>query len=243
MHRVWLSLVALAGISAAAGPPTVNDVLDRYVAAIGGQAAHQRIRTIHSVASIEFRGMGRKATRTMYRAAPNKSYSVVEIEGFGRLEEGADGNVAWTINPKEGPRLKTGDERDIALRAASWNGEMRLRELYPKIELAGAETVNGRPSYKLLFTPPSGPVMTRFFDQETSLLVRAVMKVNTPAGDRDVETEVSDYRSTDGVRTPFHITQTGAGPLMIITIETLEYNTAIPASRFDLPAEIRQLLK
>ena len=243
MRRIWVSLIACGGLMAASGLPSADEVLNRYVEAIGGKAAHQRIRTIHSVASIEFRGTGRKATRTVYRAAPDKSFSVVEIDGVGRIEEGTDGKIAWSNTPNQGLRVKTGEERDVALRAAAWNGELRLRELYPKIELTGAEPINGRMCYKLAFTPVSGPAMTRFFDSESGLLVRAVMKVNTPNGEKEVETEVSDFRVNNGVKTPCRITQTGAGPMMVITIEKLEYNSEIPASRFDLPAELRQMFK
>lgn len=242
MRVVW-SLVVSAMAACGAGLPPAGTILEHYVTAIGGTAAHQRIRTIHSEVKIEFLGTGRTAARSSWRAAPNKSYSVTEIPGIGRMEEGTDGNITWSISPQRGPLIKSGEERELALRAAAWNGEIRLRELYPAITVTGIEQVDGRPCYKLLLTPPAGASLTRYFDQQSGLLVRNVMQVATPAGEVNVETNVSDYRDVDGVRTPFHITQKGAGPVMVFTIERLEYNIPVPDSRFALPSMIRQLMK
>ncbi len=242
MNRV-LILFAAAAVAGAAELPSAGVILDRYTAAIGGKAAHERIRTIHSVATVEFRGTGRTATRSSWRAAPDKSYSMIEIPGLGRMEEGTDGKTAWSENPQRGPHIKSGEERDLAFRAAAWNGEIRLRELYPKIEVAGTADVNGSACYKLVLTPPTGATVTRYFDQQSGLLVKNVMKVTTAMGELDVETEVADYRDIEGIKTPFRITQTGAGPVMVFTIQKLEYNVPIPDSRFALPAGIRQLLK
>jgi hypothetical protein len=242
MIRISLSFLLAAG-AVAAQLPSANAVLDRYEAAIGGKAAYQRIRTVFSVTSVEFGGTGRKGTRTAYRATPNKSYTVMEIAGAGRMEDGTDGNIYWARSPFQGAHLKTGEERDIAQRAAAWNGELRLRELYPRIEVTGTEEIGGKPCYRLQFTPLSGPAMIRYFDQQSGLLLRSVMRVKTPAGDRDAETDLADYRQVQGIRTPWRIVQRGGGAEMVFTIEKLEYNVEIPASRFQVPAEILQLLK
>jgi hypothetical protein len=35
----------------------------------------------------------------------------------GKAEEGSNGQVAWSINGQQGPRIKEGDERAAALRS------------------------------------------------------------------------------------------------------------------------------
>lgn len=241
MRALWPVFIT-AAIACGASLPPAGEVLDRYTEAIGGKAAYERIRTIHSEATVEFRGANRTATRSSWRAAPDRSYNVLDIPGLGRIEEGTDGRLAWSISPQRGPEIKSGEARDLALRAAAWNGEVRLRELYPRIEVAGAEDIDGRPCFELRLTPPTGAALIRYFDQQSGLLVRNITRVATPAGDLDVVTDVSDYREVNGVRTPFRIVQKGAGPVMVFTIEKLEYNVPIPASRFAVPAAIRQLM-
>src|SRR5262249_17874451 len=94
-YSIFVSLAASGILSAADAIPTGAAILDKYIEVTGGKAAYEKRTSEVTTGVMEFTGKGVKAHITSYHAAPNKSYSVVEIEGIGKMEEGADGSVAW----------------------------------------------------------------------------------------------------------------------------------------------------
>src|SRR6059058_5398927 len=94
-HSIALSFVACLVLHAADPLPKGETILDKYIEVTGGKAAYEKKRTEVSTAVMEFVGKGVKTQMTSYHAAPNRSYTVVEIEGIGKMDEGSDGSVAW----------------------------------------------------------------------------------------------------------------------------------------------------
>src|SRR5205085_11846766 len=111
-------LAACLVLCAADTLPKGEAILDKYIEVTGGKAAYEKKRTEVSSAVMEFVGKGVKANMTSYHAAPDKSYTVIEIDGIGKIEEGTDGSVVWERSALKGPRVKTGQEKALSLRAA-----------------------------------------------------------------------------------------------------------------------------
>jgi hypothetical protein len=246
MHisRLRAVVPALLLVSAAYAADDVKPeaILDKFVEATGGRAAYEKIHTDLAMGSMEITGMGLKGKLTSYRAEPNKSYTLIELEGVGKIEEGSDGQVAWSINPMEGPRIKQGDERATALRNAAMQVEMHWRDFYKKAELAGSEDVDGKPCYKLTLTPNEGAAETRYYDKSSNLLVKVVVPITTPNGAITAEVGLSDYKDEGGILVPHTMTQKVPGADILIKIDSVKHNAEIPADRFDQPAEIKALI-
>src|SRR6266581_5917096 len=137
-NSVVLSLFAVRLALGAAEPlPKAEAILDKYIEVTGGKAAYEKKRTEVSSAVMEFVGKGVKANMTSYHAEPNRSYMVVEIEGIGKMEEGSDGSVVWERSAMKGPRVKTGEERAVSLRAANIHHDSRWRDFFQKAECTG----------------------------------------------------------------------------------------------------------
>ena len=66
--------------------------------------------------TMEVKGIGLKGSMTSYHAAPDKMLVEITIQGVGTILDGSDGEVAWEISALQGPRLKEGDEKAVALR-------------------------------------------------------------------------------------------------------------------------------
>src|SRR5229473_8237464 len=124
------ALLACLVLSAADALPKGEAILDKYIEVTGGKAAYEKKRSEISSAVMEFVGKGVKANMTMYHAEPNKSYSVVEIEGIGKIEEGTDGSVVWERSALKGPRVKTGEERAVSLRGAALQHDTHWRDYF-----------------------------------------------------------------------------------------------------------------
>lgn len=237
-------LAMLAGIAALAAPqslPTAEAVLDRFVEETGGKAAYEKLHNEEIRGTVTVAGVALSGSMISRAASPNKSRTVMEIAGLGTMEEGTDGEIAWERSAVQGPRLKTGEERAVALRMGAFNAPLRWRELYAKAEVTGAEEIEGRPCYKVLLTPPEGKPVTHFYDRESGLLAKVAMVVASPMGDVPVEIFMGDYRHVSGVRVPHSMRQRVISQEIRITIESVRYNIELPADAFEPPEEVRAL--
>jgi hypothetical protein len=73
-----------------------------------------------------------------------------------------------------------------------------------------------------------------FLDAETYLLIKLVTTINSPqlGGDVEQTTELSDYRSVDGVKVPFRVVTVNAVQTVSIALDKVEHNVAIDDAVF-----------
>jgi hypothetical protein len=222
--------------------PKADVIIEKYIEVTGGKAAYGKVHNEISTGTLELVGKGIKGTLTIYRAEPDKSYTLTEIEGVGKVEEGSDGQVAWTRSAMTGPRLKEGEEKATSLRSGRFNAELHWREHFKKVETAGVEDVNGQPCYKVVMTPAEGSPVTRYYDKKSNMLVKTAMTIKIPMGEFPVESVVSDYRKEGEILMPHRLNQKMAGNEILITIEGVKYNAEIPKGTFDLPEDVKPLV-
>lgn len=238
-------LAALVCSIAAAAPnealPKADVILDKFVEATGGKGAYDKVHTEKWTGTFELVGKGVKGAVTAYRSEPNKSVTVVELEGIGSIQDGTDGETAWTLSSLQGPRIKQGDERAATMREATFRGPAEWRKLYKNAETTGVENVDDQACYKVVLTPNEGKPETRYFDKKSNLLVKLNMQLASPMGEIPTETVLSDYKEQNGLSAPRKVHQKALGQEFLITINRVEYNIDMPKDRFDLPAEIKAL--
>jgi len=239
---VCLVLAPLGVITTALQTPSAEAIVERHLSAVGGRAALQKVTSLVLRGTIEFVGTPLKGTFVSYRTAPAHVYMVSELPGFGKFEEGSDGGIAWAKVPGQGARIKSGVEQMLALRDAEWNGDLRWREVFPTIKLDGTESVDGEPAYRVVMTPKDGPAMTRYYDQKSGLLVRGSVTITGPQGAVGVESRIGDYRKVGDLLVPHRLTQKLGGPEIVIKVERVMFNEAIPAERFIPPPDVKALL-
>jgi hypothetical protein len=238
----WLVTAACAAAYVnAQALPTAEAILDRFVEVTGGKAAYQQHTTEIMTGTMTIGAQGLSGSLTRYGLAPDKEYSVVELGPIGKIESGVSNGVAWEKSAILGPRLKSGEERERALREAEFASPVGWRKLFPKAETAGVETINGEECYKLLLTPSAGKPETRFYSRKSGLLVKAVATAVTPMGEITAEVDISGYKQFGGVLYPTQSRQKAGGQEMAITITDVRHNEAIPDGYFTVPAEIQAL--
>jgi len=255
-HRTAMRIASAAMIflgllsTAAAGarqprqtPPTAEQILGRYVEAIGGLAALEKInnRVTYSKANIAAAGITMSAIA--YQAKPNESYSVLESAATGKIESGTTGEVAWQISATAGPQIFEGKEKSYFLHINVFDRLANWRKAFSRVEAAGIENVAGVPCYKIIMTPQDLPSQTIFFDKASWLPIKIAMTVESQAGSIPIETLFSDYRAVNGVLQAHKSVIKSLGPDRTITVEKIEQNVDLPPDRFALPAEIKGLLK
>jgi len=242
-RRVLLiSLVAAAAGFSADPLPSAESVLDRYVQVTGGRQAYEKRKSEISHGTLEYTSLGIKGSITRYAAEPDKYYAALDIEGLGKVEMGINGPVAWENSALLGPRVKTGVERAEAIREGNMNSTSNWRKLYPKVQNAGVETLDGEECYKVIMTPAEGQPVVGYYQKKTGLQVKITTVSTTQMGDIPVELIASDYKDFGGILEPAKVIQKAGPQEFTITLQSVEANPAIPAERFALPDEVKKLV-
>src|SRR5215216_871219 len=117
--------------------PTVDQILDRYVQAIGGKAAVEKLKT--RVMKGLLIAPGGSAPIEIYEKAPNKSLVIINSPVSGISQNGFDGSAAWSQNPQRGLREMSGPEVENFKREYNLQRGIKLKELYPKMTVKGIE--------------------------------------------------------------------------------------------------------
>lgn len=238
-----LATGSLAWLAADETLPKAESILDRSVELTGGKAAYEKIHNAVEKGSFELPAQGIHGTATIYAAEPDKNYVVIEIEGLGKIESGASGGVAWENSVVQGPHLKTGDEKAEALHGATFNAPANWRKMFTKAETTGTETVGEHECYVVTLTPTVGKPLTQDYDKKSGLLIKSVATRTSAMGEITVEILYSDYRKDEGLLSPHTLTNKVAGQEFVIAINSTAYNTELPPNIFDIPADIKALMK
>jgi len=222
--------------------PKADTILDKYVEVTGGKANYQKHHTEISKGSLTLAAMSLKGDVTSYRAEPDKSLTEVDLAGMGKVREGSDGKVFWSLNPMMGPHLKDGAEKSQAALSARFNAELNWRDVFKGAKTTGTDTVDGKDCYKVELTPADGSPITQCYDKASSLLVKMTMTSQSPMGEQTVDSFPTDYRKEGDILMPHKIKQVLGGQEIVITIDSVTFNAEIPADKFAVPDEIKALV-
>src|SRR5580765_3685633 len=96
--RIGLSLAFAGAIACAADLPKGEALLDKYIEVTGGKAAYAKVHSDMTTGTMEFKAMGLKGKVTTYSAEPDKKYSEVVLAGMGKMQEGVNDGVAWSLS-------------------------------------------------------------------------------------------------------------------------------------------------
>ncbi|HEX9927218.1 MAG TPA: hypothetical protein VGB02_01615 [Pyrinomonadaceae bacterium] len=222
--------------STTAALPKADEIIDKFVAATGGEAAYKKANSYHVKGTMEIPAAGVKGTYESFQKAPNKSAVFINIPGLGQMIEIFDGSKAWASDPIQGTREKTAEELAQTKLDSDFYRFARLKELFPKRETKGIEKIEGSDAYAVVMT--AGDVsQTYYFDQKTNLLVRVDQIAVTPQGKIPVQTFLSDYRKFEGVLMPYTMRVDTASGGFTFKTEEIKSNMAIDDAKFAKPTK------
>jgi hypothetical protein len=221
---------------ATSAEPTVDQILDKYVQAIGGRQAVEKITSRVTKGTFEVTTMGLKGDIEIYAKAPNKTLTIQNISGVGVIRDGYDGKIGWSENPMMGLREKEGAELAAIARMSDIHFSIKTRQLFSKLELKGKEKVGDRETYFILATPAEGSPVKMYFDAQTGLITRTGTELDTPQGKFQIDTTVDDYRDVDGVKMAFTMRQESSMGSAVIKWTEVKHNVAIDDAMFNKPS-------
>ncbi len=234
LAAAWTGAVQ-AGQPPAGGALSAEQILERSIEAAGGREAYAKLTSTMAKGVMEFSEQHLHGVIEFYAKAPNKRLVVTNIENLGEFRQGFDGQTAWMDNPLGGLRRLEGAEAARIRLEADFHRPLKWPELYSKIELAGKETVAGRPAYVVRLTPKEGRPVTHYYDAENFLLLRQDMVQETSQGEIAVQAVMSDYRDVGGVKTPHRIEQRLPMGKIVIQFSEIRNNVELDDARFAMP--------
>jgi hypothetical protein len=220
--------------------PAAETLVERYREAIGASALGDK-QSVHSVGEFSLPAMGLTAPFEAYSARPNRSAMKIPIPGFGEFRRGHTGEVAWAMDPMEGPRVLQGAEALEAGDEAQFESSLRPATLVEAMTTVERTTLAGRDCFKVKVVWKSGRETFDCYSPETGLLVGSMMKQRSAMGEIDAVALYDEYRDFGGVRMAARVTVQVMGNEQVVTVHEVHFD-AVPDSAFEPPAEIRALI-
>lgn len=237
MRYRQIILIALIGAAQALAQPSVDQILEKYAQAVGGQAAFEKVTTRVMKGEATIPDDDTTGTVVVYAQAPGRYRATLNFPD-AIFETVLDGDHGWEKNPDSGVHAMSRADLTTAQRDYHFFRETRLKELYPKMEAAGAEKVNDRSAYVIQATPAQGSAEKLYFDAESGLLLkRDFERITLEDGIVQYEMFYSDYRDVDGLKLPFTIERRSPDFTMIWKFSEIKNNAPVEDAAFKEPAK------
>ena len=215
--------------------PSMNEILAKYVDAIGGSGAIQKNQTRAEQGSVEG-PHGLHAAIETYRTAPDKAFAIVHRPN-GDVMEGVDGNIGWGKRANGEVTEESGDELARSRQWAEFYPGEHFEKDYERFQVGGIENVNGHDAYVMMAWWKGGGADRIYFDVQSGLLLRITHRIESPLGALPLQTDYEDYRDVNGLKIPFTVRVTRVDGTTTYTWQKMEANVAIDPSRYEKPAK------
>jgi len=215
------------------GLPTPDQVLDKYLAAVGGAEAVIKIKTRVQKGKLD--ASGTQVPVEIYSEVPEKRVSITH-PSRGDSVTAFNGEVGWLSMPNGFHRM-TAAEAEAARIDAQLHFPVRLRELYKEFRVLPGEEIGGHPTLLVSAKASGRPDLLLYFDQENELLLRLMRFAETPLGRNPTQIDYADFRIADGVKIPYKWTLTRPGGSFTIQIEQVQQNVPVDEKLFVMPSD------
>jgi hypothetical protein len=220
----------------AAALPNADEILEKYVKALGGKEAIEKLSSRSSKGTFEIEAMNLNGEMEIHQKAPNKYASLFSIPGVGGGGEVYDGEKGWDSNPMTGLRELSGAELAQLKRDADFYQPLNLKKHFSKMEVKGRETVGPSEAYVVIATPDEGGPEKFYFDITTGLLVRQDAERESAQGKMASETYFDDYKDVSGVKMPHSLKIVSPEFSLKLKLTDIKTNVEIEDAKFNKPA-------
>jgi photosynthetic reaction center cytochrome c subunit len=213
--------------------PSADQIIDKYIQAVGGADAVQKISSRIQKATIAFGE--RQFPAEVLSKAPNKRISTVHMPNGDNITA-YDGHAGWLGSPGGRPaRDMSAQENDAAGFDATFYLPTEIKKMFAQLRVLPAEKIGNHEVFQVIGTNPGRLPVRLFFDKVSGLLLRTVRYAETPLGRNPTQVDYAEYRLDSGVRLPFQWTV--ARPLGRFTIQVTEMQQNVPIddSKFAKP--------
>jgi photosynthetic reaction center cytochrome c subunit len=211
--------------------PEGEKLLDKYLTAIGGDAALQKVSS--RVEKGKITANGQQLPIEVYAKAPDKRISIMHLPN-GESITAFDGKQGW-LSSSGHPHMMSPAENDAVRIDADLYFASHVKSLYKKFTVVPGEKIEGHDTYLVLGRNEGQPPLRLYLDQQSGLLLRLVRYAETPLGRNPTQIDYADYRDADGVKIPYRWTLSRPGNRFTIQIDQVQQNVPVDDAKFTPP--------
>lgn len=214
-------------------PAVVDPILEKYIAALGGPAAVQKVTSRIEKARADL--AGKEFPIDIYAQAPNKRVSVMHMPN-GDSITAYNGTVGWLSVPGRPTQWMSASDADASRLDGDLALPLHMRSIFNEMRVMAAEKIDGRDVDVLQGLRPDKPPVKFYFDRESGLLLRIVRYTETAVGLNPTQIDYADYRDSGGVKIPYRWTVARPRGQFTIQVESAQQNVPIDEQKFVPPA-------
>jgi hypothetical protein len=246
-HRGSPKPVAIPAISADATPPlpqgleedqppanlpSVDQILAKYVQAVGGMDAINKITSRSANGKITLGP--RQFPMEIFDKSPNESAVFTHLPN-GDSATIYNNHQGWSSTPGRPVRDMSSADGAAAALDADLQFPGDANHVFKELRITGEEKIGDKQTYVMAGAREGQPPTRLYFDQQSGLLLREVRYADTPLGLNPTQIDYADYRDQGGVKTPFQWTISQPRGRSMIQIEQMQLNVPIDDSKFAKP--------
>jgi photosynthetic reaction center cytochrome c subunit len=228
-------------IKADPGQPSAVSILDKYIAALGGQQKLNGLTSyILNGESIGYEGLGGNGTFIVYAKAPDEKTTQISFK-----EHPDRGTSSWTFNGKTGwmqvPRGLLGEYElsggnlDGARLEAQLGFPGQIKSAFTNWRTGTPESIGDKDYLVVQGSRAGGTLVTLYFDSKTNLLFRVIRYTASPVGRVPTQIDYADYRDVNGIKFPFDYQFLWLDGRFNAKLKNVEINVPIDAAKFGKP--------
>jgi photosynthetic reaction center cytochrome c subunit len=214
--------------------PSGLPLLEKYIQALGGAAALQKVNTRVETGNA-LMPEGPAMPITIYTKAPDQRVSVMKTPR-GESVTAYNGQAGWLTFPGRPARQMDAEDQLAARLDAEAFYPRQMETQFTALKLQEKpEKIGDQETDVALGITKGEPPVKLYFAKSSGLLVRMVHYTNTALGLLPTQVDFADYREVDGVRTPYRWTIARPGGSFTIQLDKVEQNVPIDEARFVEP--------
>ncbi len=213
--------------------PTADQLMEKYIQAVGGAAAVDKITSRVMKGTIDFGG--HSLPIEVYAKDPEKRISFTHMAD-GDSVTVFNGQEGWLGSPGRPVREMHGSDLDAAAIDADLHLATHLKKMFDQTQVRGKEQVGDRQAYVVSGRREGKTPIQLYFDADSGLLLRLVRYGDTALGWMPTQIDYADYRDSNGVEVPYRWTLARPNGRFTIQISELQQNVPVDDAKFVKPA-------
>ncbi len=214
--------------------PSGAPVLAKYIQALGGEAAVDKVSTRVEKGNA-LMPEGKPVPIDIYTKAPDRRASAMHTPK-GDSVTAYNGQAGWIAFPGRPLREMSASDQQAAKLDAEAFYPAQFEHEFTELKLQEhPEKVGEHETSVVLGLTQGQPPVKLYFDQTSGLLVRMVHYTDTPLGLNPTQVDFADYRIAGGVKTPYRWTIARPSGAFTIQIDQVEQNVPIDGAKFVEP--------
>jgi photosynthetic reaction center cytochrome c subunit len=223
---------AADGIPASPKLPSSDQLIDKYIQALGGAAAIQKVtsRVAQGTSSVG----GHQMPIDIFEKNPDKRISFMHL-GNGDMVTGYNGHEGWLAGPGRPLHEMNSAELEASKLDADLHFPTDIKQIFGELHVEHEEKIGEKSAYVIFALRQGQPPVQLYFDEQSGLLLRELRYAESPLGLNPTQVDYADYRDVDGVKTPFRWTIGRPSGRFTIQLEQVKQNVPIDDAKFAKP--------